>query len=321
MTGKRITNTIRTLRFLAGEVEAVISATSSAVRGFAVEDTAAAVLRFAGGALGTVLASDVAVSPWCWDFCAGEQPQYPRQAVQSHYLSGTEGSLSLPDLALCQGYGFSEFPVVVCVLDASEAADHVGSAGRPMPISQVAVRTSDGRIAATGKGELVVRSLATMMEYHDRPEETERAFRDGWFHTGDLVDIDADGYVTITGRLKELIISGGLNIYPKEVEDVLLRVEGVKECAVVGVPDEKYGETAAAVLVVDSAAFDPATARALCRESLAGYKRPKHYLVRTDPLPRNANAKMLKRDLVPWATDVLVGQAPSDQAKATTWTP
>jgi len=88
------------LRFLAGEVEAVISATSSAVRGFAVEDTAAAVLRFAGGALGTVLASDAVVSPWCWDFCAGEQPQYPRQAVQSHYLSGTEGSLSLPDLAL-----------------------------------------------------------------------------------------------------------------------------------------------------------------------------------------------------------------------------
>src|SRR5690606_33612082 len=88
------------LRFLAGEVEDVISATSSAVRGFAVEDTAAAVLRFAGGALGTVLASDAAVSPWCWDFCAGEQPQYPRQAVQSHYLSGTEGSLSLPDLAL-----------------------------------------------------------------------------------------------------------------------------------------------------------------------------------------------------------------------------
>ncbi|WP_038208002.1 Gfo/Idh/MocA family protein [Xenophilus azovorans] len=88
------------LRFLAGEVEDVISATSSAVRGFAVEDTAAAVLRFAGGALGTVLASDAAVSPWCWDFCAGEQPQYPRQAVQSHYLSGTEGSLSLPDLTL-----------------------------------------------------------------------------------------------------------------------------------------------------------------------------------------------------------------------------
>lgn len=88
------------LRFLVGEVEQVLSATSSAVRGFAVEDTAAAVLRFAGGALGTVLGSDAAVSPWCWDFCAGEQPQYPRQDVQSHYLAGTQGALSLPDLAL-----------------------------------------------------------------------------------------------------------------------------------------------------------------------------------------------------------------------------
>ena len=88
------------LRFLAGEVEEVLSATSNAVRGFAVEDTAAAVLRFAGGALGTVLASDATPSPWCWDFCAGEQPLYPRQAVQSHYLAGTQGALSLPDLAL-----------------------------------------------------------------------------------------------------------------------------------------------------------------------------------------------------------------------------
>jgi len=91
---------IDTLRFLAGEVVQVISATSQHARGFAVEDTAAAVLRFADGALGTVLGSDATVSPWCWDFCAGEQPQYPRQPVQSHFLAGTHGSLSLPDLAL-----------------------------------------------------------------------------------------------------------------------------------------------------------------------------------------------------------------------------
>lgn len=88
------------LRFLAGEVAQVLSATSNAVRGFAVEDTAAAVLRFENGALATLLGSDATASPWCWDFCAGEQPQYPRQAVQSHYLAGTHGALSLPDLAL-----------------------------------------------------------------------------------------------------------------------------------------------------------------------------------------------------------------------------
>ncbi len=88
------------LRFLLGEIESVQAISSNAVRGFEVEDSAAAVLRFANGALGTVLLSDTATSPWCWDFCADEQDQYPRQNVQSHFISGTHGSLSLPDLAL-----------------------------------------------------------------------------------------------------------------------------------------------------------------------------------------------------------------------------
>ncbi|MBK7657518.1 MAG: Gfo/Idh/MocA family oxidoreductase [Betaproteobacteria bacterium] len=88
------------LRFLCGEITSVQAMASNAVRAFDVEDTAAAVLRFANGALGTVVLSDTAASPWCWDFCAGEQDQYPRQNVQSHYLTGTQGSLSLPDLAL-----------------------------------------------------------------------------------------------------------------------------------------------------------------------------------------------------------------------------
>jgi predicted dehydrogenase len=88
------------LRFLCGEITEVQAASSNAVRGFAVEDTAAAVLRFASGALGTVVLSDAAASPWCWDFCAAEQDQYPRQDVQSHFIAGTHGSLSLPDLSL-----------------------------------------------------------------------------------------------------------------------------------------------------------------------------------------------------------------------------
>ena len=88
------------LRFLCGEIASVQAVGSAGVRGFAVEDTAGAVLRFANGAVGTVLVSDTAVSPWCWDLCAGEQAQYPRQAVQSHFIAGTQGSLSLPDLAL-----------------------------------------------------------------------------------------------------------------------------------------------------------------------------------------------------------------------------
>jgi fatty-acyl-CoA synthase len=212
---------------------------------------------------------------------------------------------ALPRIALCQGYGFSEFPAVVCVLDEAEAFERQGSTGRPMPISQVAVRGSDDVIASAGQGELLVRSLASMAGYYNRPEETARAFRDGWYHTGDLAEIDEDGFVTIIGRIKELIISGGLNVYPKEIEDVIHRVPGVHECAVVGVPNEKYGEAAAAVLVVDSMDFDVAEAEAACVADLAPYKRPSHYLLREEPLPRNANAKVLKREIGPWVTRAL----------------
>ncbi len=218
----------------------------------------------------------------------------------------------LPDLALCQGYGFTEFPPVVCVLEAAEARDHEGSAGRPMAFTQVAVRRGDDTIAQAGSGELLVRSLATMIGYHGKPQETEQVFRDGWYHTGDLVDIDEDGYVTITGRLKDMIISGGLNVYPKEVEDIVLRLDGIRECAVVGVPDEKFGETVAAVVVVDDPSFDTQKVSDLCRESLAGYKRPRHVLVRTEPLPRNANAKILKRDIAPWAISELERRTRTD---------
>lgn len=220
-------------------------------------------------------------------------------------------SAALPELALCQGYGFSEFPALVCVLEKSEALAHEGSAGRPLPVTQVAVRRDDDTIAATGAGELLVRSLATMSGYHGRPEETARAFRDGWFHTGDLASIDAEGYVTLTGRLKELIISGGLNIYPREIEDQLHQVEGIRECAVVGVPNDKYGEAAVAVVVADASTLDLDGLRTRLEPTLAPYKRPRHYLVRKDALPRNANAKILKREIASWAATEL--GLPSDK--------
>lgn len=208
----------------------------------------------------------------------------------------------VPDVALCQGMGLSEFPPVVVVLGADEAMDHVGSAGRPMPMSRVAVRTADQQVRSSGSGELLVRSMATMTGYWNRPEETAKAFRDGWLNTGDLADIDEDGYVTITGRLKELIISGGLNIYPREIEELLHRAPGVRECAVVGVPDPKFGETPAAVVVVESASEREAVERelrALCEQHLAPYKRPKHYVLSEQSLPRNSNGKILKRAIAP----------------------
>ena len=209
----------------------------------------------------------------------------------------------IPDVDVCQGYGLSEFPTITTVLMADEVFDHEGSAGRALPHTDLAIRDADGAIRRTGTGELLVRSLATMIGYHQRPEQTAEAFRDGWLHTGDLVELDADGFITIVGRTKDMIISGGLNVYPKEIEDVISRLPGVVEAAVVGVPHERFGETAVAVVVTDEADFDPASVEAACAEQLASFKRPRVTIVRQERLPRNANAKLLKRELRPWAEE------------------
>jgi fatty-acyl-CoA synthase len=208
---------------------------------------------------------------------------------------------ALPDCRVVQGYGLSEFPTIATLLRPEEAISHSGSAGRPLSITTLAIQQGDGTIAASGEGEILLRSLATMREYFGREEETTAAFADGWLHTGDLGSVDADGFLTITGRKKDMIISGGLNIYPKEIEEVIYRLPGVQEVAVVGVPDEKWGETAVAVVVgedVDTDAISEA-----CREQLASYKRPRLVLPRDEPLPRNPTGKILKRELRPWVAD------------------
>ncbi|MBC7549405.1 MAG: acyl--CoA ligase [Cellulomonas sp.] len=211
----------------------------------------------------------------------------------------------IPGVDVCQGYGLSEFPTITTVLMADEVFDHEGSAGRALPHTDLAVRDADGVIQRSGAGELLVRSLATMVGYHERPEQTAEAFRDGWLHTGDLVELDKDGFITIVGRTKDMIISGGLNVYPKEIEDVISRIPGVVEAAVVGVPHERFGETAVAGVVTDDPGFDGAAVGRACADQLASYKRPRRTLLRTEPLPRNANAKLLKRELRPWAAGVL----------------
>lgn len=217
----------------------------------------------------------------------------------------------IPGVDVCQGYGLSEFPTITTVLMADEVFDHEGSAGRALPHTDLAIRDSEGVIRRAGTGELLVRSLATMSGYHERPEQTAEAFRDGWLHTGDLVELDEEGFITVVGRTKDMIISGGLNVYPKEIEDVIARIPGVLETAVVGVPHERYGETAVAIVVTDRPDFDAASVDAVCAEQLASYKRPRRTIVRTEPLPRNANAKLLKRELRPWAAEALLADAPA----------
>ncbi len=211
----------------------------------------------------------------------------------------------LPDCEIVQGYGMSEFPTIATILQPEDAVTHAGSAGRACSITQMAIQLPDGTIADTGEGEILLRTPATMTGYYNRPDETAAAFADGWFHTGDLGRLDEQGYVEITGRKKDMIISGGLNVYPKEVEEVIYRLGGVAEAAVVGVPDDKWGEVAVAVVVPGPDGFSASDLLDACRERLASYKCPRAVLVHTEPLPRTPSGKVLKRELRPWAAEHL----------------
>jgi fatty-acyl-CoA synthase len=213
---------------------------------------------------------------------------------------------ALPTASMLQGFGLSEFPTVATILRPEEAIAHVGTAGRACSITSIAVMTADGEIRFEGEGEVLLRSMATMRGYWNRPDETAAAFANGWLHTGDVGTIDAEGFLTITGRKKDMIISGGLNVYPSEIEAVLHRVSGVREVSVVGVPDDRWGEIPVAVIVSDGT-VDEEAALAYCASQLAGYKRPRHILQRLETLPRNPSGKVLKREIKPWAVRTLEG--------------
>ena len=146
-------------------------------------------------------------------------------------------------------------------------------------------------------GEICVRGPSVFKEYWERPEETAETLRGGWLHTGDLGNMDEHGYVYIMDRKKDMIISGGTNVYPREVEEVMLQHPAVQEACVLGVPDESWGEATNAVVVlkpgVEAAAEE---LMAFCARRMAGYKKPKsiHFV---DGLPKSAYGKVLKREL------------------------
>jgi malonyl-CoA/methylmalonyl-CoA synthetase len=174
-----------------------------------------------------------------------------------------------------------------------------GTVGRPFPGQEARVvdlksrrPLSDGEV-----GEIEVRGQHVFAGYWNRPDATEEGFdEDGWFRTGDLGSVGEEGYFTISGRLKELIISGGYNVYPREVEEVLEGCPGVSEAAVVGVPDPEYGERVVAAVVRDDPGLTAERVADLCREHLAGYKRPRR-VVFVEALPRNALGKVLKHEV------------------------
>jgi fatty-acyl-CoA synthase len=206
----------------------------------------------------------------------------------------------LPNVALHSGWGLSEGPTIAThTRTPEEWAGKLATVGTAMSHTQLAVQDGEGRIERAGEGELLIRSPATMDAYHNQPELTTEVFADGWLHTGDLGRIDDAGFVQIIGRKKDMIISGGLNVYPAEIEQVIARIPGVREAAVVGVEDAKFGEAPIAV-VVGSSAVSEDLVSAECKGELAGYKRPRRVILREEPLPRNQNGKILKRELLPW---------------------
>jgi acyl-CoA synthetase (AMP-forming)/AMP-acid ligase II len=173
-----------------------------------------------------------------------------------------------------------------------------GTVGVALPGQEIRILDPDGVELATGlDGEVVVRGPNVMRGYLGRPTDTAQVLVDGWLHTGDVGHLDADGYLTLVGRSKDMIIRGGENIYPKEIEDVLTGDPSVLVAAVIGAPDEKWGEVVVAyVQPRPGLTVDPEDLKTRCAQSLSGYKRPTAYVV-VDAIPKNAIGKIDKRAL------------------------
>ncbi|UIO44957.1 o-succinylbenzoate--CoA ligase [Brevibacillus brevis] len=203
-----------------------------------------------------------------------------------------------------QGYGLTETSPTVFMIAKEDARRKAGSIGKPVMFCEVRLISDDGKDVGQGEiGELLVKGPNVMKEYWNRPEETAKTIRDGWLYTGDLARFDEEGFAYIVGRRKDMIISGGENIYPLELEQVIGELDGVQEAAVVGVPDEKWGEVAKAFIVPKSGAvITEAHIKEHCEQRLAKYKIPKSFVFLTE-LPRNATGKIVKQALTRLKTD------------------
>jgi long-chain acyl-CoA synthetase len=196
---------------------------------------------------------------------------------------------------LIEGYGLSESSPVLCCNPAGRAKP--GSIGLPLPSTEIRCVDDHGRVTATGEpGELIARGPQVMPGYWKQPFETNNVLRDGWLYTGDIGIMDAEGYFRIADRRKDMIDVSGFKVFPNEVEAVLAGLQGVRECAVIGVPDNATGEAVKAFIVRADPALDAGTVRDFCKGELAGYKVPKFIEFRED-LPKSNVGKILRKDL------------------------
>jgi long-chain acyl-CoA synthetase len=218
---------------------------------------------------------------------------------------------AFPDVNFSNSYGLTETAPDLTVFDPGEfraaiqkaiaTGDRTGplsSVGKPNVLNEIKIVARDGKEAKPGEsGELLARGPNIMKGYWNRPEETEAALRDGWLHTGDVARIDEEGYVYLLDRMKDMVITGGENVYSSEVEAVLHRHPAIAEAVVIGVPDAKLGETIMAVIVPKPGAQPREEEIAQhCRQSLGGYKIPRRFAF-VERLPRSAMGKVLKAEL------------------------
>ena len=208
---------------------------------------------------------------------------------------------AFPDAELMTMYGATETaPLVTAVRHVERRLDtpEARTCGQPLVGVEARIVDPDNRtpVARGEVGEVAVRGPNVMLGYWDKPDQTAAALADGWYHTGDLGRLDDQGYLYLVDRAKDMIVSGGENVYSTEVEDVLYRHPAVLEAAVFGVPDARWGEAVHAV-VVPRAAVAENDLIAHCRESIAGYKVPKRIEIRDEPLPKSGAGKLLKREL------------------------
>jgi long-chain acyl-CoA synthetase len=219
------------------------------------------------------------------------------------YVQDIRRALTTMGPRFVQIYGQGESPMTITALSRGHLADaahprwveRLGSVGMAQTLVEVAVVGTDGvSLPAGATGEVVVRGDTVMAGYWRKPEATARTLRDGWLWTGDLGALDEDGFLTLKDRSKDVIISGGSNIYPREVEEVLLHHPGVREVSVIGEADAEWGEVVVAFVVGDCT--DAAALDALCLAHIARFKRPKRYHF-VPELPKNNYGKVLKTAL------------------------
>ena len=221
-------------------------------------------------------------------YVSGSAPLSPQAFEEFERLFGER---------ILERYGMTE--TIMNLTNPFDGERRPGTVGGPFPGQEARVVDLETRepLPPSEDGEIEVRGPHVFAGYLNRPDATEESFdADGWFRTGDLGSVSEDGYYTISGRAKELIISGGYNVYPREVEEVLERCPGVAESAVVGLPDQEYGERVVAAVVRDDPSLTAEKLKEFCREELASYKKPREVAF-VDELPRNALGKTLKHEV------------------------